>query len=150
MSARPQAPEDNLAAEFFRWHGQRELRIQRCDDCGTFLHPPRATCPACYGRSLGWQLVSGQGTVFSWIVNHRAMTAETAALGVYVSALVELSEGIRLLTRLVDVDPSEVTAGLAVTVTFEADTRGTLRAMFTPSTRGPIGPASSQRRSPAG
>jgi uncharacterized OB-fold protein len=132
MSARPPAYEDRLAEAFFQWHEQGELRIQRCDDCGRYLHPPRVTCPGCHSRSLGWQLMSGNGTVFSWIVNHRAMTAETAALGVYVSALVQLAEGPRLLTRLLDVDPSEVVAGMPVTVAFEADTQGTLRAMFRP------------------
>jgi uncharacterized OB-fold protein len=63
------------------------------------------------------------------------MSPDAAELGVYVSALVELDEGPRVLTRLLDIEPSEVTPGMRVTVAFEPDPHGTVRAMFRPALR---------------
>jgi uncharacterized OB-fold protein len=131
--SRPEAPVDDLAADFFAWHRRGELRLQRCPACTTYLHPPRLLCPTCLAGTLEWAPVSGQGTVFSWIVTHRALTSATAALGVYVSALVELAEGPRLLTRLVGVEPDEVRAGLPVSVAYEPDPGDVVRAVFRPA-----------------
>lgn len=112
-------PAVNDDSAFF-WEGARrgELLIQRCASCGELRHPPRPMCPAC--RSLEWDTLraSGRGTVFSYVVHHYPEVPgfETP----YVVALVELAEGSRLVSNLVDADPGEVAIGMPVEVTFAA------------------------------
>jgi uncharacterized protein len=101
------------------WHGGAvgELRIQRCQDCRTWLHPPLPMCPRCHGRELAPETVAGTGTVYSFTVNRYRWTPSLEPP--YVIAEVELDEqpGLRLLTSIVDCD--EVTIGMPVRVRFE-------------------------------
>jgi uncharacterized OB-fold protein len=107
----------NRDTEFF-WNGLREhkLLLQRCEGCGTVRHPPRPMCPRC--NSLEWDTVeaSGRGTVYSHIVprHPRFPFMEEP----FVVALVELDEGVRLVSNLCDVDPASITPGLDVEVFF--------------------------------
>jgi uncharacterized protein len=102
------------------WEGLRrhELRILRCGDCRTFVHPPQASCPKCLSLELTAEAVSGRGTVYSFTVVNREF-----APGVrppYVAALVDLEEqdGLRLVTKLVNVTIGDVRIGMPVRVLF--------------------------------
>ena len=98
--------------------GERgELLIQRCDGCGRWAHPPVPMCPACQGRELSPQPVSGRGRVWSYTVNRYPWSPGLEPP--YVLAEVELDEqaGLRLFTTIVDCD--EVTIDLPVSVRFE-------------------------------
>jgi uncharacterized OB-fold protein len=123
MSDRPAPVITDLTAPFWRGGESGELRIQRCQDCRRWLHPPQPMCPSCHGRELRAEAVSGRGTVWSYTVNRYQW-----APGIeppYVLAEVELEEqaGLRLLTAIVDVDPEaeppQVSIGMAVEVRFE-------------------------------
>ena len=112
-----------LTAPFWRGGEVGELRVQRCDACRRWLHPPQPMCPSCHGRELHAEPVSGRGTVWSFTINRYQW-----APGIeppYVLAEVELDEqpGLRLLTAIVDVDPvadpSEVAIGMCVEARFE-------------------------------
>ncbi|HXM55614.1 MAG TPA: bifunctional MaoC family dehydratase N-terminal/OB-fold nucleic acid binding domain-containing protein [Candidatus Dormibacteraeota bacterium] len=98
----------------FFWEGlQRgELLIQRCAACGELRHPPRPMCPNC--RSLDWDAVhaSGRGTVHSYVVPHHPRL--DAFPERYVVALIDLEEGTRLVTNLIDVEPEAVRIGMPV------------------------------------
>lgn len=116
MSA-PLKPTASPDTEFF-WAGLREGRlvIQRCADCGALRYPPRPMCPRC--NSLGWDTVdaSGRGTVYSFVVpQHPRYPWHDYP---YVVALVELDEGVRLVSNLTGVDPDQVTIGMPVEVGF--------------------------------
>jgi uncharacterized OB-fold protein len=115
--ARPR-PAMNQDTEFF-WEGAQrgELLIQRCASCGTLRHPPRPACGSC--RSLEWDTVrsTGRGTVHSYVVHHYPPVPGFEPP--YVVVLVELEEGTRLISNLVDVDANEVTIGMPVEVAFE-------------------------------
>jgi uncharacterized protein len=104
------------------WTGGREgrLLIQRCVACRRWAHPPRARCLAC-GGAVAPEPVSGEGTVYSFTVNHYPFNPRVAVP--YVVALVELveQEGLRLPTNIIDCDPSGVHIGLRVRVAFEED-----------------------------
>ena len=90
------------------WEAAREHRLvaQRCTSCGRLRHPPRPMCPQC--RSLDIEVVelSGHGTVYSFSIIHYPPTPyfDYPVLAV----LVDLDEGIRLVSNLVDVDPTTV------------------------------------------
>src|SRR5437667_2502624 len=113
---RPVVNDDNA----FFWEGveRGELLIQRCSSCGRLRHPPRPMCPHC--QSLEWDTVvaSGRGTVYSFVVPHHPQVP--AFEYPYVVALVELEEGTRLVSNVIDVDPADVTVGMPVEVSFVA------------------------------
>jgi uncharacterized protein len=102
------------------WDATRDQRlvIQSCTTCGHRQHEPRTLCRACAGDDLGHLDAAGTGTVVSFTVIHRAPSPDVDAP--YVVAIVELDEGVRLLTNLVDVDPVDVTCDMPVTVTWLA------------------------------
>jgi uncharacterized protein len=94
------------------------LRIQRCDECGLWVHPPRRTCSACAG-GLTPQPVSGDGTVFSFTVNRHPYNPAVPLP--YVIAIVVLAEqdDLRLITNIIDCDPEKVAVDMPVHVEFE-------------------------------
>ena len=100
------------------WEAARDGRLvaQRCSSCERLRHPPRPMCPHCH--SLDHQLVelSGRGVVYSYALLHHPRNPRFDYP--VVAALVDLDEGVRLVTNLVDVEPSDVRIGLPVTVAF--------------------------------
>ena len=105
------------------WEAAREGRlvVQECRSCGRLSHPPLPACPRCHGRDLGWRAVSGTGTVYTYTVVRHPTHFAFAAQIPYAIAVVELAEGPRLLTNLVDVepDPDALPLDLPVEVRFE-------------------------------
>ena len=104
------------------WDGAKagELRLQRCKDCGKTYFPPRPFCPACASRSVEVFKATGKGKLYSYIINHRpAPGFEEEAP--YAIAVVELEEGPRLMTNIVDCEqtPQALQLDMALEVTFE-------------------------------
>jgi uncharacterized OB-fold protein/acyl dehydratase len=107
---RPGITKDN---EFwFEGTKNGQLLIQRCAKCKTLRHPPGPMCPECH--SLEWDTIeaSGRGTVYSYVVNHYPKVP--AFDYPLLVAVIELAEGTRLISNLIDVDPADVTIGMAV------------------------------------
>ncbi len=104
--------------EFF-WAGTRagELRIQRCAACGALRHPPGPMCPACGTASTSeYVLAAGTGEVYSYVVHHHPpVPGKTLPI---VIALVQLTEGVRMVGELRGIDPAQVRIGLPVLVDF--------------------------------
>jgi hypothetical protein len=96
-----------------------ELRIQRCTGCGTLRHPPRPMCAHCRSFDTEWVVVSGRGTVFSYTVTHQPIHPALVDRVPFATVLVELEEGPRLTTNLVDVPPEEIAIGMPVEVVFQ-------------------------------
>lgn len=113
------APSISPDTAFF-WNGLRDqkLLVQRCTGCGALRHPPRPMCPKC--NSLAWDTLesSGRGSVHSWVMpqHPRFPFLEYP----YIVVLVELAEGIRLVSNLREVAPGEVRVGMPVQVFYEA------------------------------
>lgn len=94
------------------------LRIQRCGDCGGAQFPPRPFCGTCRSAALRWEPASGRATVASFSVVHRAPVPAFRDAVPYVLALVDLAEGPRMMTNVVDCDPDAVRIGQAVRFVF--------------------------------
>lgn len=98
----------------FFWEGalSHRLLIQRCAACKTLRHPPTAACAAC--GSLDWDAVesSGRGELYSYTVVHAPLAPPFESP--YVVALVALAEGTRLISQLIDLDPADITIGMAL------------------------------------
>ena len=83
------------------WDGTREgeLRLQRCDACAKTYFPPRPFCPACGHREVSVVKASGKATLYSYVIHHRKVPGFTPP---YAIAVVELEEGPRMMTNIVE------------------------------------------------
>ncbi|MDB5883994.1 MAG: hypothetical protein JWR74_165 [Polaromonas sp.] len=95
------------------------LRIQRCNGCGFWLHPPGSICPNCLSHDLAPQVVSGLATVQAVTVNHQPWLPGVEVP--YAIARVSLDEdpAVYLTTLVVGTPPETVTIGQRVKVRFE-------------------------------
>lgn len=93
---RPVVNRDN--AYFFEGTAQRELRIQKCNQCGVLRHPPGPACPDCGAFDRGHVVASGQGTVFSYLVHHAPQVPGKELP--LVIALLDLDEGVRMVAEM--------------------------------------------------
>jgi uncharacterized protein len=119
QASRP-LPVLTRATEAF-WTGGRhgELLIYRCRACGYWVHPPVGFCPACEGRDVRPEPVTGRATIASFTVNHQKWEPDMEVP--YVLALVELDEqpDVRLATNIVHCSVDAVRIGMRVRVIFE-------------------------------
>lgn len=93
------------------------LLLRRCNACETAIWYPRTLCPECGSFDTDWIEASGRGTVFTFSVNRRGQGAYRGA-SPYVLAYVELEEGPRMMTNIVDCDVDALQIGDPVTVVF--------------------------------
>ena len=84
--------------------------IQRCADCRNHVFYPREVCPHCGGGSLAWVEPKGTGTVYSTTIVHRKLDAG----GDYGVSLIDLDEGVRMMSRVEGIAPAAVKIGMRV------------------------------------
>jgi uncharacterized OB-fold protein len=94
------------------------LLVKACNACGEVHHYPRPFCPSCWSEDVEWREVSGLGTVYTYSIVFRNDLAPFDEWGTYVPAIVELAEGPRLMTNLVDVAADALHVGMPVEVRF--------------------------------
>jgi len=134
-AARPVMPIVNPDTEPF-WDGCAvgKLLLQRCTACGRVRHPPSPICPNCLSDAQDWRQASGRGSVYTFVVVHEERRG-WERLVPYVLAVVELDEGVRIVTNLVNVAPKDVAIGMPVEVTFATSTDVVRLPLFQPLTR---------------
>jgi uncharacterized protein len=120
---------DDDSAGFWEGCAAGELRVQRCNTCGHRQFPPRQQCPACQGFDLGWEAVSGRGTIWSFAVPHPPLLAAYASFAPYNVVVVALDEDptLRMVGNLIaqdgasidSVDPGTIVIGEPVRVSFD-------------------------------
>ena len=86
------------------------FQIQRCTTCAKAIFYPRELCPQCGSNQLAWEQPSGQGTVYSSTIVRRKVEAG----GDYNVALVDLTEGPRMMSRIEGMAAADVKIGMAV------------------------------------
>jgi uncharacterized protein len=97
---------------------RHELYFQCCRDCGTKRFYPRAVCTKCLSSRTEWVRASGRGTVYSFTVTHQNQSPGFRENLPYVLAIVELEEGVRLMTNIVG-SPDALRIGMAVEVVYD-------------------------------
>lgn len=117
--AKPLPPMEGLAGQFYEWCRRGELRLQRCSVCKAWRHPPREMCPECGSWDWDWTKSSGQGRVFSWTVATRALHPAFKGDVPYAAVIIQMEEGVRLISRVMDCLPDELTVDMPVEVSFE-------------------------------
>jgi uncharacterized OB-fold protein len=100
------------------WDAATEGRLvaQKCVACGRLQHPPRPMCPTCHSLEMTTVDLAGTGSIYSFAILHHPQ--HPAFAYPLVAVLVDLDEGIRILSNLVDIDPRDVRIGLPVEVRF--------------------------------
>ena len=103
------------------WDAVAEGRLlfQQCADCGRATFPPRRFCPGCASARLEWRESAGTGFVYSYSVVERGALPEFEHLVPYVVAIVQLDEGPRIVSRLLDTEPGQVACDARVGVVFD-------------------------------
>jgi uncharacterized OB-fold protein len=114
----PEQPAPETSAPFWAAAARGELVIQRCDECGALQHPPGPVCLSCLSDSLSFVPVSGKGTIYSFTVVHRALIPELRPHVPYVLALIDLVEGVRLVSLIRGDGARDVRIGQDVVVGF--------------------------------
>ena len=133
MEYKKPLPKPNDDNRLF-WEGCREhqLRFQKCVDCGHVRWPPSIICPICYSDNTDLITTSGRGTIFSFVVYHTAFHPAFEDDLPYVVAIVELEEGPRLLTNIVNCSHDELRCDLAVEVVWDDVTEEISLPKFSP------------------
>ena len=98
--------------------GRGEIVLQRCAACDTVQHRPRALCATCLSEHIEHFVASGRGQVYTFTVTQQNNARGFREACPYVLAYVELEEGPRLLTNVVDCDPGSVRIGMPVVADF--------------------------------
>lgn len=112
--------------------GDGRLLINECSACGLVFAYPRSHCPDCFSDEVEWIEADGTGEVYSYSVSDQIGGWPDHALPLVI-AYVELTEGPRIMTNIVDCDPGDVRIGLDVEVIFEpAETEDIAIPVFTP------------------
>jgi uncharacterized OB-fold protein len=111
-------PCPNITPEsqrFWEAAADGDLLLRECKDCELVYHYPRSLCPDCLSDDIVWREASGKGTVYSYSATDQVAGWPDEALP-HVVAYVELAEGPRIITNLVDCDLSTVEIGMPVTL----------------------------------
>jgi uncharacterized OB-fold protein len=112
-------PMRGPARNFYSYCKKHELRFQKCSGCAAWRHVPREMCPQCGSFDYQWAKSAGRGKVFSWSTTSQPMLPQFADLVPYAIVIVELDEGVRMATWVVDVAPEELKIGMPVEVIFD-------------------------------
>ena len=130
--AKPLPRVDEESKGFWEACRRHELYLQRCRDCGELRYYPRALCPRCLSDRTEWLRAGGKGTVYTFTVTYQNQSAGFRDALPYVLAYVELDEGVRLLTNIVDCAPDDVRIGMPVEIVFDDVTPDVTLPKFKP------------------
>jgi uncharacterized protein len=106
---------DNASRHYWQSAADGQLVVQRCTTCGEFQFYPRALCVACAGETE-WVDASGRGTLYTYTIIRQNRSPAFAALSPYAVGIVELEEGVRMMSNIVDCDVERLTVGMALEV----------------------------------
>ena len=117
----------------FFWEGVEagELRIQKCNACGHIAHPPQPLCASCGSSDQGWVVSSGKGVIYSHVTHHYPPLPGVERP--HTVLLVELEEGVRIVSEWAAGSAQEPVIGTPVQVAFTKVPGGALRPTFTPA-----------------
>jgi len=130
--SKPLPALDGLTKEFYDFCVRGELRFQRCADCRQWRHVPREMCAECGSFNWAWERSSGRGTLFSWTVVERALHPDFEEETPYAVVVIEMDEGVRLISRMLDTAPEDLEIDMPVEVVFDRVADGVALPKFRP------------------
>ncbi len=112
---------------------RHELYLQKCRDCAAIRYYPRAQCPECLSPRTEWVRASGRGKVYTFTATWQNQAAGFRESIPYVMAYVQLDEGPKMLTNIIDCGPEQVKIDMPVEVVYEDVTAEVTLAKFRPA-----------------
>ena len=103
------------------WDGtkQHKLLLKRCKACGHIDHPPYLYCTECLSDDHKWFEASGRATLYAFAINEYGVPFPFMPDLPYVLALVDLKEGPRMISNVVDCDHTKLANGMELEVVFD-------------------------------
>ncbi len=116
------------------WDGcsQGKLLVQKCKACSRPVFYPKLFCPFCLSQELEWIEAKGTGKVYTFTVVYAYQPTEFSEDVPYIVAVIDLDEGVRLMSNIVDCKPEEVRCDMEVEVVFEKATEEVTFPKFRP------------------
>ena len=127
-------PQPDLETQPF-WDAAREgrLLIKHCNACGEYHFYPRPFCPKCWSDDVEWFEASGKATLYTWSVVHRNDLPPFGERVPYVAAVVDLAEGPRMMTNVVDCEFDALTVGMELEAVFHPTSDEVTIVQFRPA-----------------
>ncbi|MEU4210133.1 Zn-ribbon domain-containing OB-fold protein [Streptomyces sp. NPDC026206] len=119
---------DNFTRPYWDAAAEGKLLIRRCRarGCGKAHHYPREFCPRCWSADVVWEQASGRATLYTWSVVHVNDLAPFDARVPYTAAVVDLDEGPRMMTEVIDCPGAELRIGMPLRADYRSDPEGDL------------------------
>jgi uncharacterized protein len=117
------------------WDAARagRLLVKRCADCGAAHFYPRPFCPRCWSSAVSWEEASGRAVLYTWSVVHNNDLPPFSDRLPYVAAVVDLAEGPRLMTNIVDCDEDQLRVGMPLQVAYREIAEHVTIPVFVPA-----------------
>ncbi|MEU0830791.1 Zn-ribbon domain-containing OB-fold protein [Streptomyces sp. NPDC005969] len=112
---------DDFTRPYWDAAAEGHLLLRRCRACGAAHHYPREFCPTCWSEDVDWERASGRATLYTWSVVHRNDLPPFGSRVPYTAAVVDLAEGPRMMTEIVDCEKSALAIGMALRVAFRQE-----------------------------
>ena len=123
---------DERTEPFFRGAKEHKLVLPRCRQCGTYRTPGAERCPDCWSTETEWVEASGRGRLYSFGIMHQQYHPAFAEVIPYNFAIVELEEGPRLVTNIVDCPNEELRVDMPVEAVYDDVSEETTLVRFRP------------------
>ncbi|MCB5167567.1 OB-fold domain-containing protein [Streptomyces bambusae] len=131
--ARHDLPEpDAFTRPYWEAAAAGRLLLRRCAGCGRAHHYPREFCPYCWHDEVVWEQAEGTATLYTWSVVHRNDLPPFGERVPYVAAVVDLAEGPRMMTEVVDCEAGALRVGMGLRVAFREAGDGMAVPVFRP------------------
>jgi uncharacterized protein len=127
----PHIDEENRP--FWEALQRHELYVQKCRDCGDVRYHPRALCTNCLSSRTEWLRSKGAAVIYTFTVTNQNQASGFRDSLPYVMAWVDLDEGVKMLTNIVDCPPQEVKIGMPVEAVFADVTPEVTLVKFRPA-----------------
>jgi uncharacterized OB-fold protein len=106
---------DHASRHYWQCAAEGRLVLQRCTDCGTFQFYPRSLCASCAGETE-WVDATGRGTLHTYTIIRQNRSRAFAPLVPYAVGMVELEEGVRMMSNIIDCDVESLHVGMRLDV----------------------------------
>lgn len=126
-------PIEPINAQFWEQCHGGVLHFQQCSNCGKFRHLPRNMCAYCSSPDWDWKPSTGKGTLFSWTIAHMPMHPAFVAEVPYVTGVIELEEGVRMVSLVRGAVMEDLELDMPVKVEFEKVTDDFTLPYFVPA-----------------
>jgi hypothetical protein len=122
-----------LTQPFWEAARRHELVIPRCQTCDYIFFYPRSECPRCFGTNVEWARVSGRGRLHSYTIVYQPANAAFRADAPHIYAVVQLDEGPRMVSNIVQCNLDAVRVDMPLVAVFDDVTAEWTLVKFKPA-----------------